>query len=353
MGGEPGADANAVGQNSAWALAREPPMNALALAPFTDDCLLELRRTMRVAYESWTDTRRLYDPYELAERVNAECASVLVVESDFVFEETLALTPGLRFIGVCRASVNHIDVDSATARGIAVVNAPGRNANAVAEHALALMLALARGVPKAHRYVQGGQWQNPAGAYLEFQGVELCGRALGAIGLGAIGRRLAAICGALGMSVQAYDPYVNAPPQGVALVSLEDLLRSSDFVSAHLPLTDETAGILDLRLLRLMRRDAYLVSVADAGVFAPNALADALRAGLIAGAAVDVFESHPISPQNPLLKADNAILSPHIGGATAETIQRHSRMMTDDILRFMRGDMPHNLVNKAVWERRG
>ncbi len=327
-------------------------MTALILAPFTADCLAKLNREMPVVYESWTDTRRLYDPCELAARINADAASVLVVEPDFVFEETLAQTPVLRLIGVCRASVSHIDIDAATARGIAVVNAPARNANAVAEHALALMLALARNIPQAHRYVKSGDWQNPAAPYLQFSGIELRGKTLGIIGLGAIGGRLAKICAALDMRVQAHDPYASNPPADVRLVALDALMASSDFVSVHLPLASETDGMLDARLLRLMKPSAYIVSASDAAVFAPDALADALISSQIAGAALDVFETHPISPQNPLLALENVVLTPHIGGATAETIQRHSRMITDDILRFLRGEMPQNLVNPEVWEHR-
>ena len=324
-------------------------MKALILAPFTADCIAELNRAMPVVYESWTDTSRLYAPCELAVRLNGEAASVLVVEPDFVFEETLAQTPALRFIGVCRASVSHIDVDAATARGIAVVNAPARNANAVAEHALALMLALARNIPQAHRYVQAGNWQNPAVPYLQFSGAELRGKTLGIIGLGAIGGRLAKICAALDMRVQAHDPYASNPPADVRLVPLDALMASSDFVSVHLPIAPETAGMLDASLLRLMKPSAYIVSSSDAAVFAPDALADALRSRQIAGAALDVFETHPISPQSPLLALDNVVLTPHIGGATAETVQRHSRMITDDILRFTHGEMPKNLVNPEVW----
>ena len=127
------------------------------------------------------------------------------------FEDTLDLTPGLRFVGVCRAAVNQVDVDFATASGVVVVNTPGRNANAVAEHTLGLMLALARRIPAAHRYVQSGEWQVPTEPYIVLRGVELRGRTVGIVGLGAVGRRLADVCFALGMNVQAYDPYLASP----------------------------------------------------------------------------------------------------------------------------------------------
>lgn len=328
------------------------PMHALILAPFSQDCVQALGRVMRVTHESWTDTRKLYDSYELADRINGDGISALVVESDFVFEETLELTPDLRFVGVCRNSVNQVDVDIATERCVVVVNTPARNANAVAEHALGLILALVRSIPAAHWYVHEGRWQEPTAAYREFQGVELCGRTLGVVGLGAIGKRLAGMCAALGMSVQAYDPYISGSPLNVELVPLDRLMQSSDVVSVHVPLTAETAGMLDESTLRLMRPNAYLVSASDAGVFDMNALADLLRNRLIAGAALDVFESHPISPQNPLLALDNVILSPHIGGSTVETVQRHSQMMSADILWFVQGKMPRNIVNPDAWRCR-
>ena len=324
-------------------------MHALILCPFDAECIAALRNSVRVTHESWTETRMLHHPMELADRINRASVSALVVESDFVFEETMELTPRLRFIGVCRAGVNHVDVDYATSKGIVVVNTPGRNANAVAEHTLGLMLALVRKIPAAHRYVKTGEWQSPTDPYMAFQGVELRDRVAGIIGLGAVGRRLAEMCGALGMQVQAYDPYVDEAPKGVCLVQLEELLASSDFVCVHAPLTEETEGMLDGEMVGLMKKTAYLVSAADASVIVQSALVDSLGEGRIAGAALDVFESHPVSPQNPLISLDNVILSPHIGGATVETVRRHSQMMASDILRFRRGKMPVNIVNREAW----
>ncbi len=324
-------------------------MHTLILCPFDAECIAALRKSVRVTHESWTETRMLHHPMELAERINRDSVAAVVVESDFVFEETIGLTPGLRFVGVCRAAVNHVDVDYATFRGIVVVNTPGRNANAVAEHTLALMLALARKITAAHGYVKAGGWQAPTEPYMAFQGIELRNRTAGVVGLGAVGRRLAEMCVGLGMRVQAYDPYVEQVPEGVSLVSLDDLMASSDFVCVHTPLTDETDGMLDSRLIGLMHTGAFLVSASDANVLDQHALVEALGEGRIAGAALDVFESHPVSPQNPLLSLDNVILSPHIGGATVETVRRHSQMMTSDILRFIKGEMPVNIVNREAW----
>ena len=232
-----------------------------------------------------------------------------------------------------------------------VVNTPGRNARAVAEHALGLIFSLARRIPTAHNYVTSGQWRHPVGGYVDLRGIELAGRTLGIVGMGAIGRRLAEMGQALGMSVLGCDPYVTDPPDGVDMVDLHTAASSSDFISVHVPTMPQTVGMIDAEVIECMKPTAFLVNCSDADVIDQAALVHALSTGQIAGAAFDVFETHPIAPDNPLLQLDNVILTPHLGGATVETIQRHSKMMTDDILRFIRGDRPVNLVNPEVWDR--
>ena len=330
---------------------KDTKAKALVLAPFSDSQMAALRQDVDVTYESWTDTRRLHAPDELASRLNEERNAILVIESDFVFEELFDAAPSLRFVGICRTATDHVDVEAATARGVLVVNTPGRNAQAVAEHALGLMLSLARRIPMTHAYVSGGRWLDPVEPYLTMRGVELSGRTLGIVGLGTIGRRLASIASALGMTRLGYDPYVTAPPKGVRMTELDDLLAASDFVSVHAPRTPETEGLLDAARLSLMKPTAYLVNLSDASIVSEEALAAALREHRIAGAALDVFETHPILPASPLLALDNVVLTPHIGGATEETIERHSKMMTDDIRRFTAGERPVNLVNPTAWRR--
>ncbi len=328
-------------------------MHALILAPFSEAALEKLSSSLEVTYESWLDTRILWDPEALAVRLDREDMSVLVVESDFVFEEVFDAAPRLRFVGICRGATNQIDVEAATERGVLVVNTPGRNANAVAEHTLALMLALARRIPEADAYVRNGRWRNPTDPYVSLRGRELAGSTLGIIGLGAIGKALGAIGRALGMRVVAHDPYLEGDVAGVEMVGLEALLTSSDFIVVSVPLTDDTAGFINEDLLALMKPDSYLISATDMSVFDREALLHTLQTKKIAGAAFDVFETHPVSPSDPLLKLDNVVLTPHIGGATNETIERHSRMMTEDILRFQRGCRPLNLVNPAAWQANG
>ena len=326
-------------------------VHALILAPFDERQLERLTAEMKVTYESWLDTLTLTDPDDLAARIGSERISILVVEADFVFADTFADAPGLELVGVCRASTAHVDVEAGTAHNVLVVNTPYRNAQAVAEHALGLIFSLARRIPTAHHYVKSGEWRHPVGGYADMRGIELAGRTLGIIGMGAIGRRLAEMGQALGMSTLGCDPYVNDPPAGVDMVDLRTVASRSDFISIHVPTTPQTTGMIDAGVLACMRPTAFLVNCSNADVIDQTALIHALKTGRVAGAAFDVFETHPIAPDNPLLQLDNVILTPHVGGATVETIQRHSKMMTDDILRFMHGDRPVNLVNPEVWDR--
>jgi phosphoglycerate dehydrogenase-like enzyme len=279
----------------------------------------------------------------------------LVVEADFVFDEVFDAAPGLRLVGVCRNAFNQVDVDAATERGILVVHTPARNAVAVAELTIGLMLALARHLTPAHRLVADGRWRDPVEAYLTFQGRELAGSVAGIVGLGHIGREVAKRLRALGARVLAYDPCV--PPRrlgamGVTPVGLAQLMRRSDFVTIHAALTEESEGLVNEAMLRRMKPGAYFVNTGAAAVVDSAALVRCLMEQRIAGAALDVFEGQPLPASSPYLKLDNVILTPHIGGATAETVARHSRMMTEDIERFLRGLPPRRLVNPEVLSRR-
>lgn len=325
---------------------------ALILAPFDTRQIFRLNAEIAIRYESWLDTRRVSDPDALAVRIRDERFTMLVIEADFVFEDMLDVCPALEFVGVCRSSVSQVDVEAATARGVTVVNAPGRNARAVAEHALALMLALARRIPQSHRFAASGAWRNPAEGYIHMRGVELGGRTLGVVGLGASGGELARIGGAMGMIVLATDPFA-APTDAAELVDLATLAAESDFISLHAPAAPPTIGMINADFIELMKPGAYLVNCADARLLDQPAVVAALAERRIAGAAFDVFDTHPIAPDSPLLGLDNTILTPHVGGATEETIARHSAMMADDMLRFVRGVKPANLVNSQAWERRG
>ncbi len=320
------------------------PSSALILAPFSADALTRLSQRMDTTYESWLETLKIHDPDELADRINALGTTALIVETDFVFAETLEQVSSLRFVGVCRAALNHVDVGAATEHGVLVVNAPARNARAVAEHVLGLMIALARRIPEADRYVKEGSWKSPVEPYLTLRGIELGGRSLGIVGLGAIGRQLACIASAIGMDVLAYDPYVTRYGGG-ELTDLRSLLARSDFIATLAPINSETTAMLDAGALSLLRPGAFLIMASGIAIADQAALLEALETGPLAAAAIDVFDTHPVAPDSPLLSAENVLLTPHIAGATEETIHRHSEMVAGDLIRFLDGLMPLNAVN--------
>lgn len=320
-------------------------MRALILAPFSERALRRLRARLDVVYESWLESRRLQDPDELGSRLRDEGFDILVVEADFVFAEVFDVAPNLRFVGVCRNALNHVDLDAAAEHGVTVVHTPSRNAAAVAELTLGLMLTLARHIAAADRYVRDGEWRDPAEPYRTFRGREIGGSTVGVVGLGQIGAEVARRAHALGARVLAHDPFVTArraAALGARLVRLADLMRRSDFVTLHLPLTGSTTGLISARLLDQMKPTAFLINTAAAAVVDYAALGERLRSGRLAGAALDVFEGHPLPPSSPLLGLQNVILTPHIGGATEETVERHSRMIAGDILRFLDGQPPRH-----------
>lgn len=330
-------------------------MRALILAPFASDSLAALGVFAQFGHEDWRETGTIWDPRDLGARLDEESFDTVVVERDFLFAETFEAAPSLGVAAICRAALNQIDLDAATQHGVVVINTPGRNASAVAELAVGLMFSLARRIPEADRYVRGGCWESPSGPYVALRGSELAGKTAGLLGFGATGRAVAALCAALGMTALAYDPLVEDEEiarASVRPVGFDRLLAEADFVSLHAPAPPDGRPLIDRDAISRMRVGAYLVNTASAELVDSTALADALRAGVLAGAAVDVFETSPVEPGHPLLSAPNLVLTPHLGGATDETIDRHSRMVVDDLRRIDSGERPVNLVNPAVWERR-
>ena len=337
MADEPVAGGPAVTEGGTRAAGR-----ALALAPMTPAWLEALRRVIPAVYESWTDTQALADPEELARRIEAEGISVLVVEADFLPEELFQQAPSLRLAAVARGSVAHVDVDAATRHGVAVVNAPARNAPAVAELTIGLMLSLARRIPALDAHIKQGRWRSPAAPYIALSAGdgELAGKTLGVVGLGAVGRRVANHAGAFGMNVMAYDPFLDPadwPPPAAPVSTLADLTGQADYISIHVPGGPATRGLLGREALETVKPGCRIVNTGAYSVMDETALVEALRSGRVAGLALDVFQTHPVAPDSPILALDNVVLTPHTGGATRETIERHSRMIVEDIARFLRG----------------
>lgn len=323
-------------------------MRALILAPFADQSLERLRARVEVVYESWLETQRLWDPAELGARLASDGFETLVIEADFAFEELFEAARGLRMLAVCRNATNQVDVAAATAAGVAVTHAPGRNTNAVVELTLGLMLALARGIRAANALVSGGGWRDPAIGYRTFRGREIAGSTVGIVGFGQIGREVTRACMALGARVVAHDPLVPEAQMralGAEAVSLGALAGRADFISVHVPEHAATRRLLGGPFFEALKPKAYLVNTSGGSVIDNEALVHALESGRLAGAALDVFEGHPLPQSSPLMSAPNVILTPHIGGATQETVERHSRIISDEIERFLEGKPLEHVVN--------
>jgi D-3-phosphoglycerate dehydrogenase len=252
----------------------------------------------------------------------------------------LAACDRLRLISVWGTGTDHIDLDACRARSVTVTNTPGVNAHAVAEHTMTLMLAVTRRIPAMDAGVRAGQW--PRGTL-----VQLEGKTLGIVGLGAVGRRVAALAAPFGMRLLASthgDDAGRAAAVGARHVPIETLLRDSDIVTLHLRLSDETTRYLSRERLALMKPSAFLINTARGGLVDRDALVDALRNGRLAGAGLDVFHEEPIHADDPLLALPNVVLTPHNAGMTPEVIDVGLRRAVENVAGFLRG-APANVVN--------
>jgi len=250
--------------------------------------------------------------------------------------------------------LDNIDVNAATRRGVYVIFPPYSEVEAVAEHTILLMLAVSRNLVVADKEMRRGNYWFRT----KVLGTELAGKVLGLIGLGRIGCRVALIASkGFGMKVIAYDPYVNkerAKQCNADLVSLEELLVKSDFISIHAVLTKETFHLINEERLKLMKRTAFIINTARGAIIDEKALYKALTEKWIAGAALDVFEDEPnIDPNNPLFKLENVVVTPHIGGYTQEAAERIGKELSECIKKVLRGEIPpiENIANKEVLRR--
>jgi D-3-phosphoglycerate dehydrogenase len=329
----------------------------LVLAPFDDGEVAKLRELGDVTYESWIEHKRLTGPDDLADRLNREGFDVVVVEAEFITGDVLRAVPGLRVIGSTRGKPVNVDIATATELGKVVLQTPGRNADAVADLCLAMILDRVRHVSEADRAVRQGGWEfsldKTVAPYLRFRGYDLRGRLLGLIGLGAVGQAVATRAQSFGMRVQAYDPYLpeaEFAALDIAGVELDDLMRTSDIVSLHVELNPSTIGLLDDRRLRLMKQGSIFVNTARAKVTDQDTLTDLAVSGHLGGLALDVFDPEPIPSTHPLLTCDRALILPHIGGATDDVVRNHSRMIREDLERISRGERPLRSANPEVVE---
>jgi D-3-phosphoglycerate dehydrogenase len=263
-----------------------------------------------------------------------------------VTKDVLSRGAQLKVVGRAGVGVDNIDVDEATARKIVVVNAPASSTMSVAELTIGHMVSLLRHLPEADRSVRAGKWEKG-----KLEGRELFGKTLGLFGSGRIGTEVAKRAQAFGMRVIAHDPYLPptvAKQAGIRLVDKESVFRDSDVLSIHAALTPETRGAVGATELRKMRPNAILVNCARGEIVDEAALAEALRARTISGAAIDVFTKEPPTG-SPLLNAPNIVFTPHLGAATAEGQARAGAIVADQVLRVLAGKRPDFVVNPAVY----
>ncbi len=237
----------------------------------------------------------------------------IVVRYGRITSRVIAACTDLRVISKHGSGIDTIDVAAATARGIAVKAATGANAAAVSEHTWALILACAKSVPELNARMQEGYWDKAT-----HKSLELGGRTLGLVGIGAIGARVAAVGVAMGMQIVAYDPFVKSAPPGVTLCTLDDVLRSADILSLHCPLTAENKKLIGRDALARMRKGSILVNTARGGLVDEPALVDALRTGHLRAAGLDSFSSEPPPPDLPVRGVPGVVMTPHIGGVTTD-----------------------------------
>ncbi len=286
---------------------------------------------------------------EIAEKL--ENADVVIIGGlGRISKGVIERTPALKLVAKHGIGVDNIDVDAATRRGIPVIYCRHTmEERSVAEHTIALILSAIRWIPKGDKLVKQNKWIERSSLI----GIELYGKTLGIIGLGAIGRIVAKIASrGFDMRVIAYDPYV--PDEifqelGIKRVDLETLLKTSDVITLHIPLTNETRGLLNRERLSLVKEGAVIVNTSRGAVIDESALAEKIKEGRIKFAALDVMTHEPPKPDNPLLELDNVVITPHIAAYTFEALNRMDTALTEDIISFLKGEKPKRVVNPEVF----
>ena len=297
---------------------------------------------MEPVYRPWHGGRTEEELIDLLRGIDGA-----IVSTDPFTARVIQAADRLRVISRTGVGYDAVDVPAATKRGVIVTTTPGVNRHAVADWALALILCCARKVPENLAEVRRGAWTR-------HEGMDLAEKTLGVVGLGTIGKEVAKRAQAFGMRLLAFDLVQDLPfaaGQGIAYVSLEDLLRQSDFVSIHCFLNAATRHLINAERLLLMKPTAFLINTARGGIVDTEALYRALHAKRIAGAGLDVFEGEPLRADNPLRTLENAYLSPHTAGSTADARRLSGATAAENLIRALRGERPDGIVNPEVLAR--
>ncbi len=311
----------------------------LVCDPIAEDGVAALQRA-----GAEVDVRTGLSPEEL--RASVDGYDALVVRSETKVTKAIIDAAGsLQVVGRAGIGVDNIDLEAATEKGVVVVNAPTGNVISAAEHAIALMLSLSRHIPAANASLRSGKWERG-----RFQGIEVRGKTLGIVGLGQVGSEVARRAKGLEMRVLGYDPFVpeeRARVLGVDLVSMEALIKESDFITVHTTLTEGTKHLIGEKELRAMKPSARVINTARGGIVDEAALKTALDEGWIAGAAIDVFEKEPLT-SHPLFESDKVVVTPHLGASTAEAQERVAVDVAEQIMAVLRGEPARYAVNAPL-----
>ena len=315
----------------------------LVTAPLRGDALDELRDIAEVIFDPWIEHQpiKLYRSKDFAARIQAEGADIVVCEADSCKGPVLELP--LIAIGCTRARPDNVDVDAATAAGIPVLSTPGRNADAVAEMTVALLMAVNRFVVAGDRDVRAGTMFGKTLPYQRYRAWQVAGRTAGLVGFGAVARAAKWRLEGLGMTVIASDPYADG-----ATHSLDDLLAEADVVSMHAAVTPETVRMMGADQFAAMKRGAIYLNTARATLHDTDALVAALESGHLGGAGLDHFEGEILPTDHPLTTMDNVVLTPHIGGATYDVESNQTAIVVAGIKAILAGEPPVNCANPEV-----
>jgi len=339
-------------------------MNAFITADLSEEALRRLRGLLTVRIGGYCVSKVLPTTTELISEI---CDSeILIIEYEDVNRDVIERSEALKIIACCRGTPVNVDIPFASKRGIPVLTARGRNAIAVAEFVFGLLVSLARNIAVTNHLLRnrvitvpearGGKkadkiWIGDSSPFEMFRGPELCGKVMGIVGYGSIGRRVAGIAKCFGMRVLVSDPLIRdaeIEKSGMRAADLTTVLKESDFLTLHCKASKETENLIGPAEIGLMKTSAFLINTSRGTVVDEKALLQALKEKRIAGAALDVLNDEPISSGNPFLDLDNVLITPHIAGASRELNTHFSEFIVDDIIRLLNNEKPLNIANPEV-----
>ncbi|NMB97302.1 MAG: 2-hydroxyacid dehydrogenase [Clostridiaceae bacterium] len=276
-------------------------------------------------------------------------ADIIITEFCPVTKKIIDECKNLKLVGVLRAGTENINLEYATKRNILVYNTPGRNADAVADFTIGLLICECRNIAKGLAELKKGKWVRK---YANSGNIpDLPGKIVGIIGLGEIGKKVAKRLNGFDVSILGYDPYIETPPENVQMVSLDELFENSDFITVHVRATKETEKLVDERLLRKMKTTSYFINTSRSSIVDEKALYQVLENKYIAGAALDVFDVEPPGKDYPLLQLDNVTVTPHMAGGSNDAFYNSPKKLADEMIKLWDGQSSGFIVNKCVFKK--